>query len=151
MTPKKQKITYYILVALAIYFCTTLPFLHDILTEKGKGIKDWVPDLGIEEFFKDPDGKKVNGFSSYRTFIYFFFLHLFAAIGWMGWHKDATGKPYKFLLLVPAVLTFYTTLLILFNARSSQFNESGTKLIIALIITTLISIVFFYKYYKKFK
>lgn len=139
------------MVALTIYFCATLPFLHDIITEKGTGIKDWVPNLGIEEFFKDAESNKVNGFSSYRTFIYFFLLHLFAAIGWMGWHKDATGRPYKFLLLVPAVLTLYTCLLILFDARSSQFNEPGTKLFIAFTITTSIAILFFVKYYKKQK
>jgi hypothetical protein len=139
------------LVALAIYFCTTLPFLHDIITEKGTGIKNWVPNIGIEEFFKNAESKKVNGFSSYRTFIYFFLLHLFAAIGWIGWHKDSTGKPYKFLLLVPAILTLYTCLLILFDAKGSKFNEPGTKLIIAFIITASISIVFFTKYYKKHK
>ncbi|GAA4277566.1 hypothetical protein GCM10022259_22900 [Aquimarina mytili] len=140
------------MVALAIYFCTTLPFLHDIITEKGTGVKDWVPDLGIEEFFTtvNEEGKKrVNGFTSYRTFIYFFLLHLFAAIGWAGWHKDATGKPYKFLLLIPAILTAYTTVIILLDARATQFNEPGTKLFIALMITAILMVIFFVKYFKK--
>ena len=146
---KKRKILNYIMVALLIYFCTTLPFLHDIITNKGSGTKDWIPDLGIETFLTDSEGK-VNNYSSYRVFIYFFFLHLFAAIGWMGWHKDATGKPYKFLLILPAVLTFYTTLLILFNARDTKFNEPETKLFISFIIIAIIASFFFYKYYKTY-
>ncbi|UZO80891.1 hypothetical protein NBT05_00035 [Aquimarina sp. ERC-38] len=141
------------MMALLLSLVAMLPFIHDIISVKGEGIKEWLPDFGIEETltYKNEDGKtKVHGFSSYRTFIYFLLLHLFAAIGWAGWAKDAKpGQPYKFFLLVPAILAIYTVLVILFDARDSNYNEANTKIFIIIAVNFLLMFWFLYRYFRQ--
>ena len=155
MTPKKiilKTVGYALLLSLV----ATLPFFHDIITDKS-GVKPWVPNFGIEEsiktVIKNEDGSinkiRYNGYTSYRTLIYFLLLHIFAAIGWMGWAKDARpGKPYKFFLLVPALMTLYTSLVILFDFRQTNFNEATTKIFIIIVVNFLLMALYLYRYYK---
>lgn len=148
MTPNTRIIVKTIVIALLLSLVAMLPFFHDIISEKGTGLKEWIPDLGIEEKLTDEKGK-VNGYSSYRTFIYFLLLHIFAAIGWAGWAKDAKpGTPYKFFLLVPAVLSIYTSLVIFFNVRDTGFNKPNTKIFIILVINFILMVFFLYRYFK---
>ena len=107
-------------IALLLSLVAVLPFLHDVLTERGVGIKPWVPNLGLEALLTNKDGI-VHGYSSYRTFLYFTLIHIFGAIGWLGWAKDAKpGKPYKFFLLIPAGLALYTCLCLLYTSPSPR-------------------------------
>ena len=136
-------------IALLLSLVAVLPFLHNIIIEKGVGTKPWVPNLGLEELLTNKEGK-VHGYSSYRTFMYFTLLHIFAAIGWLGWAKDAKpGKPYKFFLLIPAGLALYTCLASLFDFRTTRFNNADFKIGIILFLNFIISVFFLYRYFKK--
>ena len=136
-------------IALLLSLIAVLPFLHDVLTERGVGIKPWVPNLGIEEFLTSENGR-IRSYTSYRTFMYFTLLHVFGAIGWLGWAKDAKpGKPYKFFLLIPAGLALYTCLAILFDFRRTKFNDADFKIGIILFLNFIISVFFLYRYFKK--
>lgn len=138
--------------ALLLSFVAMLPFLHDVLTEMNTGTYSWVPNFGIEEkltYINEVGKKKVNGYSSYRTFLYFLFLHIFAAVGWAGWAKDArSGKPYKFFLLVPACLAIYTCLVIVFNFKETSFNEATTKIFLIIVVNFLLMSYFLFRYFK---
>ena len=127
---------------MGIVFISSLPYFHDVITIKGEGLKDWVPDFGLQELLTDSSGK-VMGFSSYRVFIYTLLLHLFAHIGWVGWMLDAKGKSYRFFLLVPVILSGYTVALLLLNARATAFNEFDTKIYITLGLTIILILNFF--------
>ena len=131
-----------LLAALGLVFISTLPYFHDMVTYRDGSIKGWVPDFGLKELLTGPDGK-VMGFSSYRVFIYMFFIHLFAHIGWVGWFFDARGKSYRFFLLVPVVLSAYTVALLLLNARATDFNQADVKLYITLGLTIVLIFHFF--------
>ncbi len=135
--------------ALLFSLIAMLPFIHDIIIDKQFVTKVWVPDLGIEKALTDPETGYVYGYSKYKVLIYFFLLHIFAAIGWIGWALDAKGKPYKFFLLIPSCMTFYTTLMILFDTRRSSFNEANTKIFLILVVNFLLMVFYFYRYYKK--
>lgn len=127
---------------MGIVFISSLPYLHDVITIRGEGLKGWVPEFGLQEWLTDANGK-VLGFSSYRVFIYTFLLHLFAHIGWVGWLLDAKGKSYRFFLLVPVILSGYTVLMLLLNARATAFNEFDTKIYITLGLTILLIFNYF--------
>lgn len=125
-----------------IIVVSTLPYFHDVITEKGVGTKPWIPNVGAETLFTNPDGK-VMGFSSYRVFLYYLFIHLFAHIGFVGWMMDAKGKSYRIALLVPVILSGYTVAMFLFNAKESTFNSTSVKfyLTIAVSIAVLVSYI----------
>ncbi len=131
-----------LLAALSIVFISSLPYLHDVITIRGEGLKGWVPDFGLQELLTDVHGG-VMGFSSYRVFIYMLFIHLFSHIGWVGWFLDARGKSYRFFLLVPVILSGYTVALLLLNARATAFNEFDTKLYITLGLSIILILHFF--------
>ncbi len=125
-----------------IIIVTTLPFFHDFITERGVGPRSWVPIVGAEDFLTDNNGK-VMGFSSYRVFLYTVLLHLFAHIGFLGWMMDAKGKSYRIALLAPVILSGYTVIIFIFNAKETVFNAVSTKFYIT-IITTLVVFVFYF-------
>ncbi len=135
---------------LIIIGLSTLPFLHDIITEIGEGTRNFVPDLGIEKALTDRDGY-VLGFSSYRVFLYTFFIHLGMHIAFMGWWFASQGKRYRPILLLPVTMTFYQLLIIISNSRDTTFNEPGTKLYIILGISLLLGFNFYFNnsYQKK--
>jgi len=110
---------------------STLPYFHDIITEKS-GLRSGVPIIGVEELFTDSNNK-VMGFSSYRVFLYTLLIHLFAHIGFVGWMMDAKGKSYRIALLVPVILSGYTVALLLFNAKETEFNSTSVKFYITLL------------------
>ena len=111
-----------LLGVVVIILISTMPYFHDVITERGVGVKEWVPNLGIEKTFADEKGK-VFGFSSYRVFIYTLFIHLLAHIGFLGWMMDAKGKYYRIALSVPVFLSGYTIAVILFNERQGPLNS----------------------------
>lgn len=129
-------------VALGVVIISSLPYLHDIITVRGEGLKNWVPNFGIKEYLTDSQGY-IAGFSSYRVFIYTLSIHLFAHIGWVGFFYVAKTKPYRFFILVPVTLSLYQVFIILFNYRSTKFNDVNTKIIITLIISICLILNFF--------
>ncbi len=133
---------------LAIVILSALPYIHDVMTISGKGIKGWVPDFGIQKLLMDSEGY-ILGFTSYRVFVYTFFLHLFAHIGWVGWFFDAKGKSYRTALLVPVALSAYQILVILLNSRRTPFNEPDTKFFITSFLSIVLAINFFYNNKKR--
>ena len=112
--------------ALAIILLSTLPYLHDFLTDDG-GLKPWVPVLGIEHLLTDGNGN-VLGFSTYRVFLYTFFIFLFATIGWAGWSQSARQRFYGSALLLATASGLYHIFLILFGLRRSFFERTGFQI-----------------------
>ncbi|OEK06063.1 hypothetical protein A8C32_18705 [Flavivirga aquatica] len=143
-------ITKIIGMALLLSFVAMLPFLHDILTDKETGLRDWVPILNIEKMLTNSSGK-VQSFSSYRVFLYFLLLHLFATIGWMGWVNDAKKKSYRFFLLIPSCMTFYTTLVIVFDARATSYNNVNTKFFLIIVLNFLLIMFYLHRKFKNRK
>jgi len=127
----------------AIIGLSTLPFLHDIITEIGEGTRSFVPDLGLETALTDVEGY-VLGFSSYRVFLYTLFIHLAMHIAFVGWWFAAQGKRYRPILLLPVAMTLYPILLIVSNARDTTFNEPSTKIYVLLALCLLVGINFYY-------
>lgn len=129
--------------AVAIISLSSLPYIHDVITIRGEGLKGWVPDFGIRELLRSSDGY-ILGFSSYRVFIYTLFIHLFGHIGWLGWFFEAEGKNYRFALLVPIILSLYQILIIVSNSRNTTFNEPDTKFYITILLSTALTINYFF-------
>ena len=124
-------------VVVGIILISTLPYIHDLITISGEGIKIWIPNLGIQKALEDSDGY-ILGFSSYRVFLYTFFLHLFAHIGFLGWMLDAKGKYYRIALLVPVTLSVYALIIMLSNARQTFFNQVNTKFYITIALSLFV-------------
>jgi len=143
-TEKKSKIKILdsFLKAMTIIVLSSLPYIHDVITVSGEGLKGWVPDWGLQRLLTDTDGY-ILGFSSYRVFVYTILLHVFAHIGWVGWFFDARGKLYRPFLLLPVTLSLYQIGIILFNSRFSTFNEPNIKILLTLIITSILAINFY--------
>lgn len=149
---KLKKMTFKIIfktigVALLLSVVAMLPFFHDVIIDKQTGVKDWVPNFNIEKYLTNESGK-VRSYSSYRIFIYFMLIHVFASIGWMGWALDAKHKSYRFFLLVPACLSFFSTLVILFDARETSFNNASTKIFLIIVVNFLLMMFYFSRYYR---
>lgn len=144
LTEKKSriKILENFLKAMAIIILSSFPYIHDVITISGKGLKGWVPDFGLQAFLTDSNGD-ILGFSSYRIFLYTILLHIFAHVGWIGWFFDAKGKLYRPFLLIPVTLSLYQIGIILFNSRFSTFNEPNIKIVITVVISLLLAINFF--------
>ncbi len=128
---------------LGILGLSTLPFLHDIITEIGEGTRSFVPDLGLESALTDREGY-VLGFSSYRVFLYTLFIHLGMHIAFVGWWSAAQGKRYRPILLLPVAMSLYQVLIIISNTRDTAFNEPGTKLYVLLGLCLLLGINFYF-------
>lgn len=138
--------------ALLFSIIAMLPFIHDVIINKAFVTRAWVPNFGIEAWLYDSETQLVHGYSSYKTLVYFVLLHVFATIGWMGWAVDAKkGKPYRFFLLVPACMTFYTTLIILLDFRRTSYNEVNTKIIFIIVVNFLLMVFYLYRYFKNKK
>jgi len=144
LTEKKSKIKILenFFKAMAIIGLSSLPYIHDVITVSGEGLKGWVPDWGLQAALADSDGY-ILGFSSYRVFVYTILLHIFAHIGWVGWFFDARGKLYRPFLLLPVTLSLYQIGIILFNSRFSTFNEPNIKIILTIVISTILAINFY--------
>jgi 4-hydroxybenzoate polyprenyltransferase len=128
---------------LAIVGLSTLPFLHDIITEMSEGVRSFVPVIGIEKALTDSDGY-VLGFSTYRVFLYTLFVHLGMHIAFVGWWFAAQGRRYRPILLLPVAMSLYQVLIIVSNSRDTKFNEPDTKLYILLGLCLLLGINFYY-------
>lgn len=131
---------YEILGMVGIILISTFPFFHDIILGRD-GLRGWVPDIGLEDFLTDSNGK-IMGFTSYRVFVYTLGAHLFAHIGYLGWMMDAKGKYYRIALLVPVVLSGYTVAILLFNAKETAYNDTSTKLYLTLAITLAVLVYY---------
>jgi phosphoglycerol transferase MdoB-like AlkP superfamily enzyme len=138
----KKKTLKDMFMAVGIILMSTLPYFHDVITIKGEGLKPWVPKMGMVDLFTDSSGK-IMGFSSYRVFLYYLFIHLFAHIGFVGWMMDAKGKSYRIALLVPVVLSGYTVALFLLNARATSFNSASTKFYLTIAVTIIVAVLYY--------
>lgn len=119
-------------VALAIIGLSTLPYLHDFITDSD-GLKSWVPVLGIESLLSDSEGN-VLGFSTYRVFLYTLLIFLFATIGWAGWYQSAKDKFYGSALLLAMSSGLYHVFLIVFELRRTVWNEPVPKVVLLSLI-----------------
>lgn len=140
----KKKTLCELLIVVGIILMSTLPYFHNVITEPS-GVRDWVPIVGIEEILSQGEegNKRVMGFSNYRLFLYTFFIHLFAHIGFLGWMMDAKGKSYRIALIVPVILSGYTVALLLFNAKATEFNSTSVKFYITIAATIGVFIAYF--------
>lgn len=127
LAKSKTKIPNSIWGALFIIIISILPYFHDIITDS-KGVKDWVPVLGIENLLTNTEDK-VLGFSSYRVFLYTFLIFVFATIGWLGWSRNSKTKYYTNSLLLAALSSLYYSIIISLNLRRTLWNDTNFKLI----------------------
>ncbi|NJB38124.1 MULTISPECIES: hypothetical protein [Flavobacteriaceae] len=137
--PKKKDFLKWV----GIIMMATLPFLHDLITSSGEGTNSWVPDLGIEKFLTDEEGYIV-GYSSYRIFLYNLLLHLSIHLSFLGWFLDAHGKSYRAALLVPVGVSFYQLIMILTNARFTEYNSLTSKFLVVLVLSLLLGVNYFF-------
>tara|TARA_A100000171_G_C2139335_1_gene153387 strand:+ start:2908 stop:3750 length:843 start_codon:yes stop_codon:yes gene_type:complete len=121
----------------------TLPFFHDVISQRGVGLRSWVPNLGIEAMLTDSEGY-VHGFLGYRQLVYFFCIHLFAHICWIGWFMDSRGKKYRPFLLIPLAQSLYQLIIILMSWWESRLNDVDIKVYITVILGILLAINFYY-------
>jgi len=138
----KKKTLKELLAVIGIIMVSTLPYFHDVITERGVGTRTSIPNLGIETFLTNSE-EKVLGFSSYRVFLYTLFIHLFAHIGFVGWMMDAKGKSYRIALLVPVVLSGYTVIMLLLDAKESPLSNTSTKFFITIATTLVVFVLYF--------
>ncbi len=129
--------------AVAIIGLSSLPYIHDVITVRGEGLKGWVPDWGLQQLLMDNEGY-IMGFSTYRVFVYTLLIHLFAHIGWVGWFFEARGRLYRPFLLVPVVLSLYQISIILLNSRATRFNEPDIKFYITIGLSLLLAVNFYF-------
>lgn len=133
-----------ILLWAVIFVASTGPYFHDLITIRGIGIKEWVPQLGIENFLTDSEGY-VWGFHSYRIFVLTLALQLFAQVGWAGWLHDAQYALYRPFLIVPTGLSLYQIIVILMDRTESYFNSPDLKLLLILASASIICYFYFFK------
>tara|TARA_Y100001933_G_scaffold172174_2_gene170355 strand:+ start:53188 stop:54051 length:864 start_codon:yes stop_codon:yes gene_type:complete len=122
-----------------------LPFFHDIITDRGTGLKPWVPVLGIEEFMTFQNGK-IAGFGTYRAFLYFLQIHLFAHLGWLGafiYYAHHIRKP-RFFLLVPVVISLFSVVVIVLDWSEEGFNTPDVKFYTTVALGLLIALNFYF-------
>ena len=139
----KNKILKNFVLAVAIIGLSSLPYIHDVITVRGEGLKGWVPDWGLQALLTNNEGD-ILGFSSYRVFIYTLSIHLFAHIGYAAWFFEARGKLYRPFILVPVILSMYQVFIILFDWRFTDFNQPTIKIIITISLSLLLAYNFYY-------
>lgn len=133
-----------ILLWLSILVITTGPYFHDIITIRGIGVKDWIPQLGVESFLTDSEGY-VWGFNSYRVFLLTLSLQIFAQVGWAGWLHDSAYKLYRPFLVIPVGLSLYQIMVILLEQTNAYLNRPNIKLLLILSIGAVICYFYFFK------
>lgn len=126
-----------------LFLMATLPFFHDIITDRAGELREWVPNFGIEAVLTDAEGY-VRGLGNYRILVYLFCIYLFSHLGWVGWFFDSRGKKYRPFLLVPAALSFYQVVIIAMSWRETEFNSPNIKLYITIGLSILLAINFYY-------
>lgn len=127
-----------------IFLVSMIPYLYDIVTLPGEGVKDWIPVLGIEKLLTVSEGN-VWGFNSYRAFIYTLMVQVFAQIGWVGLLMDSKYKLYMPFVWVPVGLTLYQILLIIVQRSETHFNHPDNKFYLTLAIAFSAAVFFLYK------
>ena len=143
-SPPKRIITGKVVLGwLALIGVSTLIYFHDIVTLPRIGLKEWVPNLGIEETLT-VGAKNVWGFTSYRAFLLTLCLQIFAHVGWAGWLLDASYKLYRPFILVPLGLGFHQLTITFFDKADSIMNLPDIKLLILLLLGVLVGILFFF-------
>lgn len=128
---------------LALIGVSALIYFHDIITLPRIGLKEWVPNIGIEEALT-VGSKNIWGFTSYRAFLLTLCLQIFAHVGWAGWLLDASYKLYRPFLLVPLGLGFHQLTITFFDKADSIMNLPDIKLLILLLLGVLVGILFFF-------
>ncbi len=93
-----------------------------------EGLRSWVPDLGIREMLKGPEGK-ILGYSSYRVFLYTVLIFVFSVIGFGGWYRTAP-RGYRTGILLVVISGLYHITMILADLRRHAINGSEIKLTI---------------------
>ena len=129
---------------LAIIGASTLIYFHDIVTLRGTGVKDWVPNFGIEEFVTLGE-KNVWGFNSYRVLILTLCIQLFGQIPWAGWFMDADYKLYKPFLLVPLGLSFHQLIMTISIKSDTYLNKPDFKLVMILAFGVFVGVLYYFK------
>jgi len=132
-------------VAVAIIsLLSSLPYLHEILTHSDGSMQSWVPNLGIQDFLADENGKILK-YSDYRYFLFTFFFNVFILFGWLGWYRLKTFKLYRKAILLPLISIAYQIVIILSSARASWFNQPEVKVIGTLVIGMFLAYLYFPK------
>lgn len=132
---------------MALILLSSLPILPEFIIDKYTGLKSWVPVLGIENLLTDSQGK-ILGFSTYRVFLYTFFIFFFSQIGWTIWLLLSKKKDYYLALFIPVILGWYQTIIILVNLRKATANSLTIKLYLLGALSILFILAFLQK--KKF-
>ncbi|MEN1784374.1 MAG: hypothetical protein AAGF77_04465, partial [Bacteroidota bacterium] len=133
-----------IAIWLGIAALSIAPYFHDIITERYLGVKEWVPNLGLQEVLSLSDGT-IRGFSSYRVLLLTLLINLFAQIMWLGWWTDAKYSIYKPFLLVPLGSSFYELSVIVFVKTDTYLNKPDLKFLMILILGILIGLSYYFK------
>ncbi len=131
------------LIWLILLLMATLPFCHDVITDRAGTLRSWVPDFGIGTMLTDSEGL-VRGLGNYRILVYLFCIHLFSHLGWIGWFMDSRGKRYRPFLLVPVTLSLYQVIVITMSWRETELNSPSVKLYITIGLGIILAVNFFY-------
>ena len=131
------------IIWLLLLLMATLPFYHDIITDRAGSLRNWVPSFGIEAMLTDSKGL-VRGLGNYRILVYLFCIYLFSHLGWIGWFMDSRGKRYRPFLLVPVILSLYQVIVITMSWRETEFNSPSIKLYITIGLSIILAINFYY-------
>ncbi|WP_155854973.1 hypothetical protein [Cellulophaga baltica] len=128
--------------AMGIIFCSLLPFVHDIITLPTGELQNWVPILGIVDFFSDSDNSFL-GYSSYRVFLAIVGMQLSSFIAWFLVLEFSKGKSYRFVFIFPTAINGYQLLLMVFNLRKTVLNGWNYKIFILLLVGVLLILNFY--------
>jgi len=144
-TSANQRLTSkHIQAALGILIISMLPYLHNILTYENGEPKNWLIDSGIIKALTWTDGY-IFGYSTFSVFVYMVTINFTNLIAWFLCLHFAQGKPYRFVIFFPVVLSAYQFFIVIFNLRFTQLNELSSKVIVFLCVALLCLINFYIK------
>jgi len=135
---------------LIIILLTSLPYLHEIITNVDGSLKKWVPDIGLQELLADKNGNYFR-YKTYRYFLFTIFFNLFLFFGYLGWYRLETHKPYRKAILIPLFTIVYQLIIIVFSLRSSLYNEPFFKFLATFALTILLVYLYFPKRHIPFR
>lgn len=110
-------------VSLLLLVVTLLIYIHDVI----------------------PQGYGKVGKSSLRVYLYTVFAELRYLIVLLFLYALSKGKQWRFIVLLPILLTTYQTIIRLFGWQRSAFNEFDVKLVITFVVTGILAFYYFNK------
>jgi len=129
--------------ATAIMLLSSLPYIHEFFFDENGNLLSWIPNLGIQNLIIK--NNKFLSYSYYDVFLYILLIHIYLLIGALGWKTVDKRRSYHYALWLPLISIFYHIIIILFNARSTEWNSPNCKILGSFIILNILAILFYRK------